>query len=92
LKKIASNFTADIDEIKNFNDLKDDSLKIGEKIIIPNGKLIPKKNKKVITKVKKTVKKAKTSSPVKYKKSNHKLSSFFKRPTSGRTTSLYGKR
>jgi len=91
LEKIANNFTGDIDEIKIFNDLKDDSLKIGEKIIIPNGKIIPKK-KKVVEKVTKVVKKTKSSSPVKYKKSNNELSSFFKRPTSGRTTSLYGKR
>ena len=39
--KIAKNHSADADEIRDFNDIQDSSLRVGDIIIIPNGEEIP---------------------------------------------------
>jgi peptidoglycan endopeptidase LytE len=94
LAKIAKKFSIDLEKIKKFNDLKDDSLKIGEKIIIPNGKKIAKIIKKVVKKapVKKTSSKTVKSVKKVKTKTTSSLSRFFKRPSTGRFTSPFGKR
>lgn len=91
LSKIAKKFSVDSDKIKTFNDLRDDSLMVGERIIIPGGKkTIVKSN--VVKKVagKTTTKKNGISANKVYSKNTSKLSSYFSRPTSGRATSPFG--
>jgi LysM repeat protein len=91
LSKIAKKYSVDAEKIKSFNDLKDDALKIGEKIIIPGGKKISPeqtvKKKKIVYSKKKTSQKT-----VSYTKSKSSLAKIFRRPTTGRFTSPFGRR
>ena len=89
LGKIAKKFSVDQEKIRSFNDLKDDALKIGEKIIIPDGKKIIAKKATVKKTLKKTIYKAPSK---KVSRASSSLAKYFIRPSYGRATSPFGRR
>ncbi len=96
LAKIAKNFGVEVNKIKSFNDLKDDSLTIGESIIIPGGEKKVIKNKVIKKSISKKIIKysrkliSKSINKNNSKISSSKLASYFTRPSNGRFTSPFG--
>lgn len=89
LDKIAKKYSVkDSDTIRAFNDLKDDFIKVGADIIVPDGKI------KIVKAyvAKKTSRNSAVGSKTSSVSSSHSLAKYFIRPTGGRATSLYGKR
>ncbi len=76
--KIASKYSVEIEDITIFNDIDAKSLKVGQKIIVPNG-------------VKQTTSSRKTYSGTS-RKINNAPTGYYIRPTNGRTSSPFGVR
>jgi LysM repeat protein len=90
LLSIAEKTGSDIDKIISFNEIENNLIKPGQKLIIPGGKIIglPNKSTKNRTKARSySVAKKQT-----LKISTNKLSKIFIRPSVGRATSPYGRR